>query len=219
MAKNYYVTLGISRGADLNQIKRAYRKVAKKVHPDTAQSDDAQRFLEISEAYETLMDKDARRLHDASLEVRSEPVRISSMTEEIKRRTAPMYELKEFKSLVDEFFEGFIPGFFQKERLRSPQKDLYYEVILSPSEAMQGGLFPIRVPVFAGCPQCNQTGFWDIFDCPACGGRGHRQAEQEFSLSIPPRTGHNTEATVSLEDIGLPDVNLYVRVLIDPYLD
>jgi len=217
MAKNYYVALGISRGADLNQIKKAYRKVAKKVHPDTSQSRDTQRFREIREAYETLMDKDARRLYDASLEVRSEPVRISSMTEEIKRRTAPLYELKEFESLVDEYFEGFVPGFFQKERRRSPQKGLYYEVILSPSEAMHGGLFPIRAPVLERCPQCNQTGFMDIFDCPACNGRGHRQAEREFSLSIPPRTGNGTEATISLEDIGLPDVNLYVKVSIDPY--
>jgi molecular chaperone DnaJ len=219
MAKNYYIILGISRGADLNQIKKAYRKVAKKVHPDTTQSGDAQRFLEIREAYDTLMDDDARRLHDASLEGQSRPVRISSVTEEIKRRSTPVYEMKPFESFVDEFFEGFVPGIFQKERFRPPQKDLYYEVILSQSEAIYGGLFPIRVPVIEGCPQCNQTGFLDIFDCPACSGRGHRNAEREFSLSIPPRTGHGTEATISLQDIGLADVNLFVRVLIDHHLD
>lgn len=57
------------------------------------------------------------------------------------------------------------------------------------------------------------------FFCPECDGLGYRQAERLFSLSIPPRTSHGTEATVSLEDIGLADANLSVRINIDPYLE
>jgi DnaJ-class molecular chaperone len=218
MVKNYYVTLGISRGADLHQIKKAYRKVAKKVHPDATHSEDSQRFREIREAYETLTDEDTRRQHDARLQSEPAPVRISSVTDGIKHRRSMFNEIKRFESFVDEFFEGFVPGFFHKERYRPPSKDLYYEVILSPSEAMHGGLFPISVPVIEVCPRCDQTGFWDSFYCSECNGHGYRQAQREFSLSIPPRTGHGTEATLSLEDIGLPDVNLFVRIQIDPFL-
>lgn len=219
MAKNYYVTLGISRGANLNQIKKAYRSIAKKVHPDTTQSIDSQRFREIREAYETLVDNDTRRQYDATLKTQPAPMRISSMTDQIKRRSAGFEEMQRFESFMDEFFEGFVPGFFHKERYRSPQKNLYYEVILSPGEAVRGGLFPIKVPVMERCPRCHQAGVMDFFFCPDCDGRGYRQAEREFSLSIPPRTSHGTEATVSLEDIGLPDANLFVRIHIDPFLE
>jgi molecular chaperone DnaJ len=219
MANNYYITLGISRGANLNQIKKAYRQIAKKVHPDTTQSMDSRRFTEVREAYETLADENARRQYDAKLQRQPTPVRISSLVDEIKQRSSSFNELKRFESFVDEFFEGFVPGFFHKERNRPPQKDLYYEVVLSPSEAMHGGLFPIRVPVIEKCSQCHQNEFWDSFYCSECDGCGYRHAEKEFSLSIPPRTDHNTEATVSLEDIGLPDVNLFVRIQIDSFLE
>jgi molecular chaperone DnaJ len=219
VGKNYYVTLGISRGANLNQIKKAYRKIAKKVHPDTTQSIDSQRFREAREAYETLADEDTRRQYDADLKSQPSPVRISSVADDIKQRSSAFEQMKRFGSIMDDFFEGFVPGFFDKERYRSPQKDLYYEVILSPQEAINGGLFPIKVPVFENCPRCHQTGFRASLFCPDCNGRGYRQAEREFYLSIPPRTSHGTEATVSLEDIGLPDANLFVRVHIDPYLE
>ncbi|MFO7687764.1 MAG: DnaJ domain-containing protein [Desulfobacterales bacterium] len=217
MAKNYYVTLGISRGADFNQIKKAYRKVAKKYHPDTTRSDDSRQFREIREAYETLADENARRHYDAQLQGPLAPVCISSVTETIKQRSSPFNGIKGFESLVDEFFEGFVPGLFHKERYRPARTDLYYEIILSPREAMHGGLFPIRVPVIEKCPRCEQTGFWDSLYCPECNGYGYRQAEREFSLSIPPRTTDGTEAVLSLEDIGLPDANLFVRIQIDPY--
>jgi molecular chaperone DnaJ len=219
MAKNYYVTLGISRGADLNQIKRAYRKVAKKYHPDSTRSGDSQQFREIREAYETLADENARRHYDAQLQRPPAPVRISSVSETIQQRSSFLHDIKGFESLVDEFFEGVVPGLFNKERYRPLRKDLVYEVILSPREAMHGGLFPIRVPVIEKCPRCEQTGFWDSLYCPECNGYGHRQAEREFSLSIPPHTADGTEAVLSLEDIGLAGVNLFVCVQIDPYLD
>jgi DnaJ-class molecular chaperone len=84
---------------------------------------------------------------------------------------------------------------------------------------MNGGLFPIEVPVIEKCPRCYQTDFMESVFCPDCDGSGYRQSSREFSLSIPPQTDHGTEAMVSLEDIGLPDVNLFVRVHIDPYLE
>ena len=219
MAKNYYVTLGISRGANLSQIKRAYRRIAKKVHPDTTQSIDAQKFRDAREAYETLVDEDTRRQYDATLKSHPTPVRITSVTDQIKQRSAAIEKMTRFESFMDEFFEGFVPGFFHKERFRPPKKDLYYEVILSPREAMHGGLFPIKVPVFEYCPRCHKTGLMESFLCPVCDGGGYRQAEREFSLSIPPRTIHGREATISLEDIGLPHTNLFVRVHVDPYLE
>ena len=67
--RNYYVVLGVSKNANLDKIKRAYRTVVKKHHPDVTHSQESkQRFLEIREAYETLSDDLKRRHYDEELE-------------------------------------------------------------------------------------------------------------------------------------------------------
>jgi len=64
--KDYYEILGVSKNADEKEIKSAYRKLAKKYHPDLHQGDDAaaEKFKEISEAYEVLSDKSKRKKYD-----------------------------------------------------------------------------------------------------------------------------------------------------------
>ena len=121
-----------------------------------------------------------------------------------------------FHSSVDDFFSGFLPGFFDYERRMG--KDLYFEIILTPEEASQGGLFPVTIPVIELCPRCNKTGFWEDFFCPVCSGYGRVQSEREFSVSIPPCVKHGTEIRLSLEDIGLKEAYLNIAVLVDPYL-
>ena len=63
MSKDYYSTLGVSRGASDAEIKKAYRKMAAKYHPDKPNGDEA-KFKEISEAYETLIDAEKRSMYD-----------------------------------------------------------------------------------------------------------------------------------------------------------
>ncbi len=64
--KDYYEILGVSKNADEKEIKSAYRKLAKKYHPDLHQGDEAaaEKFKEVSEAYEVLSDKDKRKKYD-----------------------------------------------------------------------------------------------------------------------------------------------------------
>lgn len=66
MGKDFYTILGVSRNADPKEIKAAYRKLARKYHPDVNKSDRAaeQKFKEISEAYDTLSDPEKRKLYD-----------------------------------------------------------------------------------------------------------------------------------------------------------
>ena len=63
--KDYYKTLGVQRGASDEEIKKAYRKLARKYHPDVSKEANAkEKFQEVSEAYETLKDKEKRAAYD-----------------------------------------------------------------------------------------------------------------------------------------------------------
>ena len=65
--KDYYETLGVAKDASVDDIKSSYRKLAKQYHPDVTKEDSAhaeERFKEISEAYEVLMDPEKRKLYD-----------------------------------------------------------------------------------------------------------------------------------------------------------
>ena len=66
MAKNYYTVLGLEKSASADQIKKAYRKLALKYHPDKNPGDKAaeERFKEITEAYAVLSDPEKRRVYD-----------------------------------------------------------------------------------------------------------------------------------------------------------
>jgi DnaJ-class molecular chaperone len=221
MPKDYYIVLGVSRGADLNKIKKAYRTVAKKHHPDLTKSEKSvQKFREIREAYETLSDEGKRKKYDAELARRGSKIKISRVPETIEKRKSLFDQIERvFSSPADDFFEGFLPGFFQTEKLRMGTKDLYYEAVLSPGEARRGGLFPVTVPVIEPCPRCARTGFWDGFFCPSCFGYGRIRSERQFSLSIPPHVKHGTRISLSMEDIGLKDAILNILVHIDPDLE
>ncbi|HZQ73832.1 MAG TPA: DnaJ C-terminal domain-containing protein [Burkholderiales bacterium] len=64
--KDYYKTLGVERGASDEEVKKAYRKLARKYHPDVSKEPNAkERFQEVSEAYETLKDKEKRAAYDS----------------------------------------------------------------------------------------------------------------------------------------------------------
>jgi len=221
MPENYYIVLGVSRGADVNRIKKAYRKIVKQYHPDVSHSlRGAEKLIEVRKAYETLIDEDKRRTYDQALDREDSSIRVSREPATVRKRSAIYEDLDRYDSFVDEFFEGFLPGFFRREPGRRPHtKDLYFEVILSPQEARDGGLFPITVPVIEACPRCAKTGYFGDFLCPVCSGSGRRPAEREFSLSIPPHVRHGTSISLSMEDIGLKETYLNVMVLIDPSMD
>ena len=220
MPKDYYVVLGINRGAHLSKIKKAYRTVIKKYHPDiTPTKESTEKFLEIKEAYETLSDEAKRKRYDKELIAQGSEMRIVSVPETIQRGKNAFDEMERlFSSFTDDFFEGFLPGFFDSDKGRIRSKDLYFEAILSLREAAEGGLFPVTVPVIEPCPRCSKSGLWQDSFCPICSGYGRVSSEREFSLSIPPRVKHGTKIRVSMEDIGLRGSYLNVLVLVDPDL-
>ena len=89
MAPDYYIVLGIERGANLSQIKHAYRKAIKRYHPDTIENGiDPNKFMEAQEAYQVLSDSAKRRIYDAGLRQQGIPVQVSKSKDNIGRRNA-----------------------------------------------------------------------------------------------------------------------------------
>lgn len=218
MTTDYYRALGISKGADLNKIKKAYRQVVKKVHPDVSHStEDVARFLEIKEAYETLGDEAKRRRYDQQHGPERPKVKVGKTAPAVPPRHSLFNEMERDFSRIDEFVEGFAPGFFDLKRETTRGKDLYFEAVLSPEEARTGGVFPVSIPVSEPCPRCSQaSSLLDAFLCPVCSGSGRVMAERTFSLNIPAHVPHGTELRLSMGGIGLKGVSLHVTVLVDP---
>jgi DnaJ-class molecular chaperone len=220
MPKDYYLILGVSRSADLKKIKKAYRTIVKKYHPDITRSNkDSEKVIEIREAYEILSDQNKRTEYDRELDRVKDGALITKIPDAVEK-SRRIFDRTEnlFSTRTDDFLQGFLPGFFDLDKGRIGNKDLFFEATLSLREAAEGGLFPVTIPVLEACPRCGKSGQYEYFLCPVCHGYGRIRSEREFSLSIPPHVKHGTRVRLSLEDIGLRNVYLNVMILIDPDL-
>jgi molecular chaperone DnaJ len=217
MPRDYYMVLGVERGADLSQIKHAYRRAIKRYHPDhfgTGIGPD--KFLAAQEAYEVLSDRNRRRAYDAEVKREGIPVHITNVRETLRRHHQGWGNFRETRSPPDDFFAGRRPAFFrQRIRHASIPKDVYLEVVLAPEEARRGGIFPVAVPVFEPCPACARSDWQGHFYCPACRGYGVLRSRREFKLTIPPGVTDGTTAEVSLTDAGLPAGRLLIDIRVE----
>ena len=213
MPRDYYMVLGVERGANRSQIKHAYRSAIKRYHPDRfGTGTDPNKFMAAQEAYEVLSDRDRRRAYDAELGRDGIPMHVTRIQRTAAHHRRAWRELRETASPLDDFFEGLVPGLYGRRlRRTSMSKDLYMEVVLTPEEALRGGVFPVAVPVLQACPDCRGGSGWTLF-CFTCEGRGVIPQRREFNLAIPPDVADGTSAAVSLEEIGLRDARLHIDV-------
>lgn len=208
MAEDFYVVLGISRDADLGQIRRAYRRLARLYHPD-AGSPDRERFIEVQRAFETLGDERARRDYDAGLQIRQDPAPAVP-------RPAPAVRRRAASSLLEELLGGRPPGLYHRGRQVSGEADLHVELVLEPREARTGGLLPLSIPVERICASCGGSGRRGVLACRACRGAGRLVEHDRIEISVPPRVSDGTIVRLDLDDVGLPGVGLVVLVTVRP---
>jgi molecular chaperone DnaJ len=179
---DFYDTLGVKKGASEEEVKKAYRKLAREYHPDANQGDkDAEeRFKQVQEAYSVLSDPDKRKQYDAGGMFgggggfRFDP-------------SAFRTNVGSFGDILSDLFgrtggPGARPG-------RQRGRDLETEVRLSFRQAIDGTEISVNVPVDADCPTCHGSGArpgTSPKTCPNCNGRGlETEGQGMFSISQP----------------------------------
>lgn len=164
MTKDYYRILGVSRDASPQEIKKAYRRLALKYHPDKNPNDPeaAERFKEMNEAYEVLSDPDKRRSYDRYGTPAGHPM----------GEGFPDFDFG-FGSLFEDLFEGVFGGTRRAAVQRGA--DLRYTLAVTLEEVARGAEKEIVIPRFGGCDVCGGTGARPGTRpkaCPLCRGSG-----------------------------------------------
>ena len=183
-----YKALGVDKKASDDEIKKAYRKLARKYHPDTNPDDSAaeERFKEIQQAYSILSDPDKRKEYDSGGGIFGSGFDPGAFRDGFRGTGGPAPG--GFGDILSDLFgRGGGPGQVGPQRGR----DLEAEVHISFDQAMEGAQVPVSVPMTAPCPTCHGTGAKPGTTpsvCPHCHGRGvESQSQGLFSLSQPCR--------------------------------
>lgn len=171
MTKDYYDVLGVARDASEEQIKKAYRKQAMKVHPDVSQTDDAaEQFKAISEAYEVLRDPKKRDIFDRGGDPNGSDM--GGFGGGANFGGAGF----DFTNLVDAMFGGSAQSGSRGPRSRVRRgQDALVHLELDLAEAAFGITKPVRVDTAVTCPTCTGHGSADGSEpvaCSTCKGRG-----------------------------------------------
>jgi molecular chaperone DnaJ len=181
MAKRcYYETLGIARGANEQELKSAYRRLAKEFHPDCNPNDNRAelRFREVSEAYEVLKDPQKRAAYDHFGHAAFDGGTGGA------RGFGPDFA-SSMSDIFDDLFGEFMGG-RRGQRQRSSRErgaDLRYNLEISLTEAFAGKTAQICVPTSVSCETCSGTGAkagTKPTTCSMCGGQGKVRASQGF---------------------------------------
>ncbi len=174
MAKrDYYEVLGVSREATIEEIKKAYRKIALKYHPDRNPGDKEaeEKFKEAAEAYSVLGDPEKRRRYDqfghAGVGGAGAGGFQGMNIDDI---------FSSFGDIFGDFFGGgFGSGRYHRQQRANKGSNIRISLSLSLEEIAKGTTKKIKIKKYVACPHCNGTGAKDgtaFTTCPTCHGSG-----------------------------------------------
>jgi curved DNA-binding protein len=240
--KDYYKILGVEKNATHAQIKAAFRKLARKHHPDVNPGDQAaeEKFKSINEAYEVLGDSNKRKKYD---ELGSNWEQILRDRETAQQYARPGYSWQTTEDFnLGDFFESFFGerhGTFGGDFRGGPThrdaagQDVESEIELTLEELVGGGKRQIRLSIPGICGKCGGRGMVAaagagkgrsvrmMQTCPSCHGQGQTLAVRDLAVKIP---GGLTEGSRfrlvgqgGKGGAGSRSGDLYLRVKIRPH--
>jgi molecular chaperone DnaJ len=200
--KDYYKVLGVDKSADEQQIKAAYRKLARKFHPDVNQNDSTaeDKFKDVSEAYEVLSDKDKRQKYDQYGDqwkafsqggaggggYRPGPGSGGVHTNPEAAGCGGLDDL--FSTLCGGQDSGGFGGFSNPNRQAERSQDVDYKVEISFAEAYSGTTRSFTVSLPESCPKCHGHGRITAArgkNCPTCNGTGKSRGARALFGNSP----------------------------------
>jgi molecular chaperone DnaJ len=220
MAKDFYKTLGVSKTASEKEIRSAYRKLARKHHPDVNPGDKAAeaQFKEINSAYEVLSDADKRKKYDKYGENWEHADQIEEMQRQRGRRYysggssgngggpggvrfeyGDLNDLGDLGSVFGSMF-GRGGGNFGGRTMSRRGQDLQQPVEVTLEEAYHGTARTVEMLAHERCGTCDGTGQVAGATCHVCGGHGEIQRPRRLEVKIP--AGVTTGSKVKMAGEG-----------------
>ncbi len=181
MAKDYYATLGVSRSANADEIKAAYKKLAKQHHPDLNKGNKASedRFKELNEAYRVLGDEKKRSFYDRH--------GADEQTQNQGGATHSGYEgFDGFDVNFNDIFSEFFGGGFGRSRQSNRGEDVNIELTITLEEAAKGKKQKVALDLQTACTSCKGTGAegGKRVTCPECKGQGQVRRTQRTPFGV-----------------------------------
>jgi len=204
MSEDHYTLLGLGRDASLDEIKKAYRQLAMRHHPDRTQNNpqDTEIFKAVAVAFATLSNPERRAEYDrllAAAERRATKTRARrtrTTTSDRRRQNTP------FGDILEEFFQGWDRWPFERD-------DRVLEITLTSQEAKMGVTVPVDIPWKDQCPLCQGSGLAPFSICSGCRGSGYTHGSHRLTLNIPSGVASGTTQRLCLANNHL---SIVVRV-------
>ncbi|MFN2191120.1 MAG: DnaJ domain-containing protein [Candidatus Promineifilaceae bacterium] len=227
--KNYYLILGVDSDATQDEIQRAFRRLAKDLHPDYY-GQDSRPFLDLQEAYAVLGNPERRSAYDrghrpirprsGSAKVSAEPFSPGGIQPEpLIPEDQPIHlddlslsrSFHTFSPSFEELFDRLWRNYTPSRPEMEPLYGLNVEILITPSQAFRGGRVRLFVPAQLTCPLCAGRGGIGWFECARCHGTGSISGELPVTLEFPPGIVNNHLIQVPLDSFGIE--NFYLNVV------
>jgi len=228
--KDYYNILGVNRNASEREIKQAYRRLARKYHPDINPGDKSaeEKFKQMNEAYEVLSDKEKRNKYDQFGDQWQYADQFARAQQQgpfgdFARGgyTRFHFDKGDLGSLFGDLFESFGAGTFSRRERSRRGQDAEYRVGVTLEEAYRGASRVISLEVEEACSGCGGSGSIQNVPCSVCRGSGRVTRLKRLEVKIP--SGVKDGSRVRIAGKGGPGYgggkngDLYLAVSVKPH--